>query len=132
MTKPPNPHIGSTLEDFLAEEGILEEAKATATQRVLSLLLEHGDALTTVREIDHFSYFPTSEGRARFVEKCLVAGLKLRALSEPDEVIDRFGVILFCDDIPDEDVLLKMHEMLTMMAEAEGGNYDGWETQVIA
>jgi len=30
-----NPHIGSTLEEFLQEEGRLEEATATAIKRVL-------------------------------------------------------------------------------------------------
>ncbi|MGH6877428.1 MAG: helix-turn-helix domain-containing protein [Rhizomicrobium sp.] len=31
-----NPHRGSRFEDFLAEEGILESATATATKRVLA------------------------------------------------------------------------------------------------
>lgn len=35
-----NPHIGSSLEDFLTEEGRLEEATATATKRVLIWQLE--------------------------------------------------------------------------------------------
>ena len=32
----PNPHIGSSLEAFLEEEGRLEEATATAVKRVLA------------------------------------------------------------------------------------------------
>ena len=37
MKKPrKNPHWGSTLEDFLAEEGIREEAKAEAATRVVA------------------------------------------------------------------------------------------------
>jgi antitoxin HicB len=35
-----NPHIGSSLEDFLAEEGRLEEATAIASKRVLIWQLE--------------------------------------------------------------------------------------------
>lgn len=31
-----NPHIGSNLEDFLAEEGLLEASTAVATKRVLA------------------------------------------------------------------------------------------------
>ncbi|MBI4845759.1 MAG: XRE family transcriptional regulator [Candidatus Omnitrophica bacterium] len=34
MTK--NKHIGSSFEDFLKEEGILEEAQATAVKRVIA------------------------------------------------------------------------------------------------
>ncbi|MEM9293573.1 MAG: Fis family transcriptional regulator [Acidobacteriota bacterium] len=31
-----NPHLGSDFDDFLAEEGILEEATAVATKRVIA------------------------------------------------------------------------------------------------
>src|ERR1700759_418951 len=101
----------------------------SATERVIEVLSEHGDALTTVREIDHFSYFPDVAARARYVDKCLGAGFKLRALSEPYRPGAGFGAIVFHDDVPDENVLLKVHALLTELAAAEGGNYDGWETQ---
>lgn len=35
-----NPHIGSGFDDFLAEEGILEEATAIATKRVIAWQIE--------------------------------------------------------------------------------------------
>ncbi|HJU16716.1 MAG TPA: helix-turn-helix domain-containing protein [Stellaceae bacterium] len=35
-TKPENPHWGSTLDDFLEEEGIREEATAAAIKRVIA------------------------------------------------------------------------------------------------
>lgn len=109
-----------------------EELPPAATQRMIEVLIEHGDALNTVREIDHFSYFPDVQSRALYLDKCLAAGFKLRALTEPP-VTDglRFGAIIFHNDVPDEDVLLRVHALLTEMASAEGGNYDGWETQLI-
>ena len=36
----PNPHIGSSFESFLDEEGILEESTATAIKRVLARQIE--------------------------------------------------------------------------------------------
>jgi len=36
-----NPHIGSSFEDFLKEEGRLEEATATAIKRVIARMVEH-------------------------------------------------------------------------------------------
>jgi hypothetical protein len=36
MKKPPNKHIGSSLEDFLREEGILEEATAIVVKEVVA------------------------------------------------------------------------------------------------
>jgi predicted XRE-type DNA-binding protein len=35
-----NPHIGSSLDDFLAEEGILEECEALALKEILALQIE--------------------------------------------------------------------------------------------
>jgi antitoxin HicB len=35
-----NKHIGSNFDDFLKEEGILEEVKVTALKRVISFLLQ--------------------------------------------------------------------------------------------
>ena len=104
----------------------------SATERVLEVLAEQGDPLGSVRNIDHFSYFPTTEGRARFLDACLAAGFRLNATYESDYDENRFAVIVCHDDVPDGDVLLKVHAMLTELAEREGGRYDGWETQVMA
>jgi hypothetical protein len=104
---------------------------SSATERVIEVLAEHGDTLSTVREIDHFAYFPDVAARARYIEKCLAAGFKLRRLSEPYKPGAGFGAIIFHDDVPDEEVLLKVHALLTERAAAEGGDYDGWETQLI-
>ena len=35
-----NPHIGSSVDDFFAEDGLLEEIKAAAVKRVISLELQ--------------------------------------------------------------------------------------------
>lgn len=36
-----NPHIGSSLDDFLAEDGIKDDVMATAIKRTLALQIEH-------------------------------------------------------------------------------------------
>lgn len=38
--KKPNPHIGSSLEDFLKEEGILEEARAVAIKEAIAFQVQ--------------------------------------------------------------------------------------------
>jgi hypothetical protein len=38
--KKPNPHIGSSLDDFLKEEGILEEARAVAIKEVIAFQVQ--------------------------------------------------------------------------------------------
>jgi hypothetical protein len=128
--KKKNPHLGSKFDDFLAEEGFLEEVTATATQRVLALLDAQGDARTQIREIDFFAYLPTPEARAKYIDKCLAAGFKLRATTEPPG--PGYGAIVFHNDAPDEQTLEKIWELLSGFAEECGGEFDGWETQVIS
>jgi hypothetical protein len=41
QTKKKNPHCGSKFEDFLGEEGLLEEATTTALKRVLAWQIAH-------------------------------------------------------------------------------------------
>ena len=40
LRKSKNPHMGSSLDDFLKEEGIYEDVQTTAIKRVLALQLE--------------------------------------------------------------------------------------------
>ena len=40
MAKKKNPHLGSKFDDFLEEQGLLDEVTATAMKRVLALQIE--------------------------------------------------------------------------------------------
>jgi len=40
VSNPKNPHLGSSFDDFLAEEGTLQTATATAVKRVIALQIE--------------------------------------------------------------------------------------------
>jgi len=44
-----NKYIGSSFDDFLKEEGILEEVKVTALKRVISFLLQKEGAAARVK-----------------------------------------------------------------------------------
>jgi hypothetical protein len=114
----------------LAKFKPLEEENASPTQHVLHALTQQGDALSQVREIDFFAYLPTPEARAQYIDKCLAAGFKLRATSEPPG--PGYGAIVFHNDLPDEQTLEKIWELLTGFAEECGGEFDGWETQVMS
>lgn len=43
-----NPHIGSDFDDFLQEEGILEEAEAAAIKKVVACMIEQEMAATHI------------------------------------------------------------------------------------
>jgi len=99
--------------------------------RVCEALQKHGDRLTDEREIDHWAYFPSASARSAFVEQASRLGFRLRSLSEPEKPGDRYGVRLFRVDVPTldgiDDVTLPLFHLATEL----GGEYDGWETQVI-
>ncbi len=95
---------------------------------LLHLLKPHGDGL---RDIEHFAYFPTPEARADFIYRCLKTGLRLRNTSEPPEPGAGFGAIVFHKDVPDEHLRAQVMQLLTGLATACGGRYDGWETQAL-
>jgi hypothetical protein len=98
---------------------------------VLGLLQEHGDALTSVREIDHWAYFRTAEDRSRFVEACAAAGFTLRNTSEPAISKLRYGARSFHADIPGESVLDDATAQISALAVEAEAEYDGWETQLV-
>ena len=98
---------------------------------VLEVLMDHGDALTVSREIDHWAYFPTPEARSRFLETCLNAGFKLRYTSEPNDLGSKFGAVIWHIDTPSQLALDQVTGMLIDLAESGGGEYDGWETQLL-
>ena len=100
-------------------------------REVLGLLKKHGDALTNVREIDHWVYFPTAEDRSRFVDACATAGFRLRNTSESAVSGLKYGARIFHADVPTESVLHDVTTQISVLAAASDGEYDGFETQVI-
>lgn len=109
-----------------------QRAQQKRTNAVLiEALRDHGDSLTKVRDIDHWADFPTAEARARFVENCLAVGLRLRGTSDPQSTGESYSARVFHRDIPDEDCINLVTILLIGLASAAGGEYDGWETQLM-
>ena len=50
---PENPNRGSSFEDFLKEEGILEASTTTAVKRVLAWQIARSDAHTASHQVGH-------------------------------------------------------------------------------
>jgi len=105
--------------------------QAALNAHVLDALREHGDALTEIREIDHFAYFPTAQSCTRYIDKCLSAGSKLRTTG-PAATGVSFLAQIFHNDVPDEEILGKVTSLLVDLAQECGGEYDGWEAQVVS
>ncbi len=97
----------------------------------LEALRDHGDPLARVRDIDHWATFPTAQARARFVEACLAAGLKLRGTGDPQKSFHGYSARLFHRDVPDETCIEQVTSLLIGLAAEHGGEYDGWETELV-
>jgi Regulator of ribonuclease activity B len=107
------------------------EQQKRANAAFLEALRERGDSLTRVRDIDHWATFPSAAARASFVENCLAAGMKLRGTADPQRPDESYSARVFHRDIPDEDCINLVTILLIGLASAAGGEYDGWETQLV-
>ena len=83
--------------------------KPESNRKIADILHDHGDDLSRVREIDHWAYFPSDEARAAFIANCKALGMTIARNMAPDDLTTR--LIAFAQEV--------------------GGEYDGWETQIL-
>ena len=108
------------------------DLQIAASRALCATLEEQGDARTQVREIDHWAYFPNAEARGQFVEASLHAGFRLRGTSEPTGPWEQYGAQIFHRDVPSDEAMEQVTLFLYDLATDAGGDYDGWETRIVA
>lgn len=136
----------SKFQDYKYETGVREDAgwstylnfllpgetdrQRIENRRVCDALERHGDKLTTEREIDHWSYFQSSEAVDAYLAEVASDGFQVRNRSTSDEGALRFGAQIWRMDTPSygniDDVTLPLLEA----SSRHGGEYDGWECPV--
>lgn len=115
-----------------------EEWAAIRDQKVFEVLRENGDALDTARTVVHFAYFPDRAGADGFARWAATEGLSTAGIEENAEVSAdedderRFSVVLTGVATPRPGAFTELTNALRRAAEAHGGEYDGWETEVVA
>lgn len=77
-------------------------------RRICEALERNGDKLSEPREIDHWAYFASAKSLTAYVKEALQLGVKVRAISAPDDTLPLFN-----------------------LAAKNGGKYDGWESIVV-
>ena len=108
------------------------DLQMAASRALCETLEEQGDARTQVREIDHWAFFPTTEARGAYVEACVDAGFRLRGTSEPTGPWEMFGAQVYHRDVPSDEAMEQVTLFLYDLAFEAGGDYDGWETRIVA
>ncbi len=103
------------------------DLQAIRNRDVLQALRGHGDHLELPRPIDHWAYFPDAASAEAFAAWAEGEGFHL---SPPPPSSDgSFGVRF--DRIDQPDAIDSINLPLVEKAKALGGDYDGWECQVI-
>jgi regulator of RNase E activity RraB len=102
-----------------------------SNRKIADILYDHGDDLSRVREIDHWVYFPSAEARTDFLARCASLGLSVARTMEPDAHSKQFGAVVFHVDAPNIQLMDALTQQLIALAAETGGEYDGWETQIL-
>lgn len=105
-----------------------EDQQRAANQRVCAALAQNGDTLRKRREINHYAYFESAAGRDAFAGLLPGLGYAIDGTSDDNDAPEAFGVafsnVASPIEIDDETIVL------SRLATDNGGDYDGWETQI--
>lgn len=98
-------------------------------EEVAAVLLEQGDAVTVPRPVQHWAYFSSDAGRARFCTFLQKQSfVEIEHGISPVETGSQFSVTFWHTTPVDPDTMTDVTEALSVVASACGGEYDGWET----
>ena len=100
-------------------------------RQLVEQLIEAGDPLTSPREVAHYLYFNSTDGRESFVEVVTPLGFHISDRSEPTEQDHPYGLRLTREDPVVMDHIHNVTRDLLSHAAPHGGIYDGWECEVM-
>jgi hypothetical protein len=108
-----------------------EDRERIENRRTCEVLEKNGDSLDKERPIDHWAYFADSGSRREFIEEAQALGYAVAELIALDHQ-NRYGARLSSVGCPSFELIDELTLPLFRLARAHGGEYDGWETQVVS
>lgn len=99
-------------------------------RRIVDVLVDEGDPLDRPRPVDHWAYFPTAAQRDAFAAAAEAQGFAWRPTQVDAEAAP--GAHLTRDDPVHLAHIHGVSSTLVRLAEAHGGEYDGWETPIVS
>jgi len=106
--------------------------RAAINAKVFRVLDKVGDDSTTLREVAHWAYFANESAQSEFAEAVRQLGYSVThtvPFSSSEEM--PFGVEFSRVESVRPAILNAVCAELALLASNLGGEYDGWETQVI-
>jgi hypothetical protein len=110
--------------DFLLPDA--ERRQWIDDRRLVQVLAEQGDRLTTPRRVDHWASFDSEHARDAFIAAVEVHGF----IADRAEAEGRFEASVHRVDPIELDHIHDVVMLVLDAAEAQGGTYDGWETGI--
>jgi len=98
---------------------------------VVEQLESHGDTGEKPRLIEHFAIFPDTDARDEFVEWCRENGYSVTEAGDYDEEFDGCTVTFTHVGPATIDEIYERTSVANEAAEDLGGQYDGWECEVV-
>jgi hypothetical protein len=108
-----------------------EDLVRVQNRRLCDALQRSGERFEQARPIEHTAYFPDAAARARFIDRATRLDCRVVEMLEPEVRGEQFGVRVSAIGIPSHALIDERVLPLFQAAEDCGGEYDGWETQVI-
>jgi hypothetical protein len=114
------------LRDLFRRRRGSDDVPSEGDSLVLDQLRAHGADLDRPRHVIQYLYFPSDEGARAAAEALRPMGYEVD-VRPPSSGIDQWAVIAEMEVVLDESWVDETRRRLRAVAEANGGEYDGWE-----
>ncbi len=108
-----------------------EEFERIKNREVLEVLADQGDVSRASRDVQHWMYFKTTESRTSFKDAAAKAGYRIDSESHFEDEEFPFGISVIRNQTVEQSLIDATVNELVQLTERFGGEYDGWETQVV-
>jgi len=99
------------------------------SSKIIFLLKEEDDILTTPRVVEHYLSFETPTAKNRFINTLDLDGFSFKDEIDSDDF--EHGIVLVKEHSVDEDEVKKVVTELFEAVKKEGGYYEGWSTTLV-
>lgn len=97
--------------------------------KIIFLLDEEEDILTTPRVVEHYISFDTPTSKNRFINTLAIEGFSFKDEIDSEEF--EHGIVLTKEHAVTEDEVTKVVSELFTAVKKEGGFYEGWSTTLV-
>lgn len=97
-------------------------------RHTIDALVEAGDDLSIVREVEHYLFFQTKSSMERGISNLQPHGFELKETLFDDDSDYSYGVVLLKEETIEPDQVEETTSILFDVALQEHGHYEGWST----